>query len=74
MDVATLIKCATNSKHKEKGKDEKKFLSTITHLSLDKRQIDQIENLDLCPSLSVLYMNENLITKMEGMNSLKNLT
>jgi hypothetical protein len=36
MDSQLLIKNATNAKHKDR-KDEKKFLNSITHLSLDRK-------------------------------------
>ena len=42
MDPLTLIKCATNSKHKNIPFDKKeptKGLSSITHISLDNRAI-----------------------------------
>lgn len=66
MDIQLLIKSATNAKHKDK-KDEKKFLSSITHLSLDKKSIEVIENLEFCPNLSILYLFENRIMKIEGL-------
>eukprot|EP00347_Sterkiella_histriomuscorum_P014806 403359455 len=72
MEISDLIKCATNSKRKDK-KDEKKFLAQITHLSLDKRQIQLIENLEFCPCLTVLYLNDNYISKLEGFDKLTKL-
>lgn len=44
MEIQLLIKSATNAKHKDR-KDEKKFLALITHLSLDKKSIEVVENL-----------------------------
>ena len=72
MDVQLLIRSATNAKRKDK-KDDKRFLATITHLSLDKKQIEKIENLDLCPNLSALYLSENIIVNIGGLDNLKNL-
>ena len=40
-----LIKYATNAKYKDK-QNSKKFLNSITHLSLDNKNISTIENLD----------------------------
>ena len=73
MDVQLLIRSATNARYKDK-KDEKGFLASITHLSLDKKGIETIENLELCPNLNVLYLFENNIMKIEGLNNLSKLT
>lgn len=62
MDLALLLKSATNGKHKEKQNDLK-FLSTITHLSLDRKSLTELpSNFNLCPSLTVLYLSENSLT------------
>lgn len=67
MDAATLIKCATNGRYKNlvyDKRDPAKSLGQITYLSLDNRNITVIENLDLCSSLSVLYLSENQISTL----------
>jgi Leucine-rich repeat (LRR) protein len=67
MDAATLIKCATNGRYKNlvyDKKDPAKSLGQITYLSLDNRNITEIENLDMCTSLSVLYLSENQISTL----------
>lgn len=66
MDKEILIKNATNAKYKDK-KDQNKFLSSITHLSLDNKNIEVIENLNLCPNLMILYLFENRIMKIDGL-------
>jgi Leucine-rich repeat (LRR) protein len=63
MEVQLLIKSATNAKHKDKT-NEKKFLNSITHLSLDNKNIETIENLELCHNLNVLYLSENSIMQI----------
>ena len=43
------------------GRNElpKKFLSRVTHLSLNGKRIGSLDGLDLCPNLKVLYLYEN---------------
>jgi hypothetical protein len=69
MDPHILIKCATNSKHKNTSFEKKeptKNLNTITHLSLDNRGIYEIENLEYCTNISVLYLSENFISSLQS--------
>jgi Leucine-rich repeat (LRR) protein len=69
MDLATLIKCATNGRYKNlvlDKRDPTKALSQITYLSLDNRGIQVIENLEMCSALSVLYLSENQIGTLKG--------
>lgn len=69
MDLGSLIKCATNGKYKFLVLDKRdpgKSLGQITYLSMDNRGITKIENLELCTSISVLYLSENQITTLSG--------
>jgi len=69
MEPQTLIKCATNSKHKNIPFDKKeptKNLNTITYLSLDNRGIYHVENMQYCTSISVLYLSENFISSLHS--------
>lgn len=67
-----LIKYATNSKYKDK-KNTKQFLASVSHLSLDNKNIAVIDNLTKCPNLSVLYLFENKIQRIEGIQNLSNI-
>ena len=67
-----LIKCATNAKHKDKN-NSKKFLESITHLSLDNKKIGGIACLNECPNLTVLYLFENQIKSIQGIETLNKL-
>lgn len=52
MDPQSLIKCCTNGRYKNlvyDKRDPAKSLGQITHLSMDGRGIEKIENLDLLP-------------------------
>ena len=73
MDKELLIKSATNAKYKDR-KDTFKFLQSITHLSLDNKKIETIQCLELCPNLTTLYLFENRIARISGLNSPSNLT
>lgn len=46
IDMAMLMKCATNVKHKKNTKDQKAFLQTVTHLSLNGQRITHMGCLD----------------------------
>lgn len=64
-----LIKYATNAKYKDK-QNTPKFLNSLTHLSLDNKNITKIENLDQCTNIGVLYLFENRIQIIEGLTNL----
>ena len=50
------------------------MLSTLEEISLHQLDIGKIENLGLyCRHLKILYLQSNLIPKMEGLNKLKEL-
>ena len=57
-------------------KDPTKGLNTITYLSLDNKNLEKIENLQYCTSISCLYLSENLISSLANAftgHSYKNL-
>ena len=50
------------------------LLSTLEEITLHQQDIDKIENLDVyCRHLKILYLQNNLIAKMEGLAKLKEL-
>ncbi|TNV78519.1 hypothetical protein FGO68_gene2184 [Halteria grandinella] len=50
------------------------MLSTLEEVSLHQQDIEKIENLDVyCRHLKILYLQSNLIPKMEGLSKLKEL-
>ena len=73
-----LMKWATNVKEKRRDKGGRlykdNFLCTVTHLSLENRNITIIENLDLCINLKVLYLYDNKLTKIQGLDKWTKLT
>ena len=49
-------------------------LSTLEEISLHQFDIDRIENLDkYCRHLKILYLQNNIIPRMENLNRLKEL-
>jgi protein TilB len=49
-------------------------LSTLEEISLHQFDIDKIENLDkYCRKLKILYLQNNVIPRMENLNRLKSL-
>ena len=50
------------------------MLSTLEEVTLHQYELEKIENLDVyCRHLKILYLQNNLIGKMEGLNKLKEL-
>ena len=50
------------------------YLYIIVQVTLHQQDIDKIENLDVyCRHLKILYLQSNLIPKMEGLTKLKEL-
>ena len=50
------------------------LLSTLEEVTLHQYELEKIENLDVyCRHLKILYLQNNLIGKMEGLNKLKEL-
>ena len=69
MDFQTLLKSVTNNKFKHLSYDKRdptKGLNTITYLSLDNKQLERIENLQYCTSISCIYLSENFISSLSG--------
>mmetsp|Transcript_41160 Transcript_41160/g.30268 ORF Transcript_41160/g.30268 Transcript_41160/m.30268 type:complete len:99 (+) Transcript_41160:194-490(+) len=62
-----LVKHATNAKNKDR-KQTKRFLESITHLSLESKHITDMENLEQCPNLTVLYLFDNMLTQIRGLD------
>jgi protein phosphatase 1 regulatory subunit 42 len=42
-------------------------LALISHCDLSGKQLRDLENLDICINLSVLYLNDNLISTLAGL-------
>ena len=45
------------------------YLQRVTHLHLQGKRIQKLENLDFCLNLKVLYLYDNLIEKIENLDS-----
>lgn len=73
-----LMTSATNLKEKKRDSRGKlvadHFLPTITHLSLENKNITKMENLDLCVNLRILYLYDNRLTKIEGLEKCTKLS
>lgn len=73
-----LMTSATNLKEKKRDNRGKlvadHFLPTITHLSLENKNITKMENLDLCVNLRILYLYDNRLTKIEGLEKCTKLS
>eukprot|EP00056_Hartaetosiga_gracilis_P013436 m.221830 g.221830 ORF g.221830 m.221830 type:complete len:364 (-) comp13846_c0_seq4:3654-4745(-) len=67
---------ASGASKLRRRKDEKleNFLERITHLKLQRRQIQSLNFLNLCKKLVALYLYENLILKMTNLSACHNLT
>ena len=50
------------------------FVSSLTHLHLEGRGIRQITNLESCYSVRVLYLYNNQIDAISGLETLRHLT
>ena len=67
MDPVNLLKHATNARYKNLTYDKRDptaTLNQITYLSLDRKNIEKIENLQYCTQLSCLFLSDNLITNI----------
>jgi protein TilB len=59
---------------KKKSEHNEMNLATLEEVSLHQLDIGRIENLGkYCRELKILYLQNNLIPKMEGLNKLKQL-
>ncbi|CAF1476105.1 unnamed protein product [Rotaria magnacalcarata] len=62
--------------HNKRRADEsvEHYLSRLTHLPFQDRAIDSIDFLPPCRQLTVIYLYDNFITKIENFNFAENLT
>jgi protein TilB len=59
---------------KKKAEHNEGCLATLEEISLHQLNINKISNLDAyCRHLKILYLQNNLIEKMEGLTKLKEL-
>lgn len=59
---------------RKKSEHNEGVLSTLEEISLHQLDLEKISNLDVyCRHLKILYLQDNLIEKMEGLNKLKEL-
>jgi protein phosphatase 1 regulatory subunit 42 len=59
---------------KQVGNVRDDVLKKLTHLNLEERNIQKIENLEVCEHLRVLYLFDNWIPRIENLNFAKDLT
>ncbi|ESO92506.1 hypothetical protein LOTGIDRAFT_120476 [Lottia gigantea] len=64
------------SGHNKKKRDESQnqFLSRLTHLYLEEKGIDDVNELGLCRNLVVLYLYDNQLIKVPALHQNNNLT
>lgn len=74
MNIALFVKRSTSSARKAKDETDEEFVKRLTHLKLQDKNIKEIENLDMCLSLQVLYLQDNLLNSMTPLNACKRLT
>ena len=59
---------------RKRAEHNEKMLSTLEEISLHQQNIKEIRNLDVyCRHLKILYLQNNLIEEMSGLNKLKEL-
>jgi len=59
---------------RKKSEHNESVLSTLEEISLHQLHIEKITNLDVyCRHLKILYLQDNLIERMEGLSKLKEL-
>lgn len=63
MSLPNVLKCATNIKEKKyiKGQNNKEYMLTVLHLSMQAKGFTNIENLTHFPNLKVLHLFDNKI-------------
>ncbi|KAL0278527.1 UNVERIFIED_CONTAM: hypothetical protein PYX00_000332 [Menopon gallinae] len=59
---------------RRKKETDKQYLSRITHLYLQNQFIDQIMKVTDCQSVSVIYMQNNMLRTLDNIGSFPNLT
>ena len=69
----SMILRSTKAMRYRKESDEG-YLARITHLHLQSKRLRNLENLDACVGLKVIYANDNLITEMPRFQSQRHLT
>lgn len=68
-----LLKYASHTKQRSNESDSQ-YLKRLTHIYLQERCIEEIDNLSTCKNLSVLYLYDNLIPKIKNLEFAVNLT
>jgi protein phosphatase 1 regulatory subunit 42 len=68
-----LARCPSHTKRK-RGESLPDYLRRLTHLYLQEKGIEEIDNLHTCRNLAVLYLYDNSISRLENLEPLTNLT
>lgn len=55
-------------KRQGKNESDEDFLCSLTHLNLKNRGITEIEGLEACPRLQVLYLYDNMISRIANLD------
>eukprot|EP01135_Chromosphaera_perkinsii_P012196 Nk52_evm15s2612 gene=Nk52_evmTU15s2612 len=63
-----LAKHSKLTRRKSKTETREQFVSRLTHISLPDCDIEEIENLDKCQELRVIYLYDNRITAIQGLS------
>lgn len=73
MPLAVKSSSHTLSKQRPSDETNEEFVSRLTHLYMQEKNIHAIKDLSLCSRLQVLYLHDNCISKMENLHGLDNL-
>ncbi|XP_072323731.1 protein phosphatase 1 regulatory subunit 42 isoform X1 [Scyliorhinus torazame] len=76
MGRLTVDLIAKSSVHVKNRRDEplEQYLKKLTHLNFSNKSIDEIDDLSVCKSLSVIYLYDNNITQIHNLDFAFNLT
>ncbi|XP_043923105.1 protein phosphatase 1 regulatory subunit 42 isoform X3 [Protopterus annectens] len=72
----TIDLIAKSSIHVKNRRDEplENYLKKLTHLNFSNKNIDEIDDLSVCRSLTVLYLYDNCITRISNLGFASSLT
>eukprot|EP00743_Colponemidia_sp_Colp-15_P005972 GILK01006418.1.p1 GENE.GILK01006418.1~~GILK01006418.1.p1 ORF type:complete len:425 (+),score=53.62 GILK01006418.1:45-1319(+) len=57
-----------------KSDSDAALLARVTHLRFNGKRLSQIDHLDMCPAVRVLYLYENRIERLRGLSNCQQLT
>lgn len=63
----------SNTFNKKKGETRESFLARAVHVSVTAKQITSMDNLVLCRNISVLYLYDNKIKEIQGLQHCLNV-